>query len=1151
MMSASSARRPSLVAAAAPGPSSSTSPTTPDASPLWIDPKSPRASLARVEQFLAAAHAQSALFDDATIRAMHVTLPALCSALFGSSKVLGWMHMPLPPDTERAITRFLDPTSLFFAYLLDLANDRQWVYAIHHDKLPDPTAHALRDGNLDALPDLYHARLAGASSTSTQVPPLFGKSYVELGTAANTSAYAGDPASLAASTSSFLGRTGSFLVAPTTALSTALPTVTFNMFEFFAFYFAWALANGKKAGARAPSISSDTPTSPASFLPFGSASSKQSAVTSAAAAAVRPDMRVSTWYIRILRAYLSYFLPTSTTTSTAPPSAKARRAAAAAAAAASAAAHHADSAPSAADTDAATASPLRHLADMASYVTSAVRGRFTTDTAGSADAQRPALGYFAANVFGRMSLVPGGGDGGDYDRAPSRAGGLAAESLAASQFFVGCLVECWLNQNAYVPPVPVVAGQPRGLDFAMLSYHSVPVDVLKGLQELVAHVSSVDLLSVLDTSVPAHFLTMNLSRFSGDVSPEKMSHIALKYAYQLLSPTIYRFLRMGTRHYAVADRSLYHLVQIWLKWITPTARGTSLVTIGDDLTARHHQFVAENFLAYSHVLVAFLDRACTFDLGVRERSPVQGAGATYVRTASEAGILYAVLDVFAPMSKQPVQRPPAPAAPAPRRRERKTSYLALGNQRVDALWRSNAQLDAARRMGEHITSSAAGATVADALVWVRSFERVLVERSRRLHGGGAGVPASTVQLVQVLGDTIARLEGRAAASEYEPVLAQEMARPDGSARMLLQLVVRAESDRRWLLHRDGGSAAPAAATSPATPARNASATAGVGTASPLGQITGRVTSAISGYARTLAATSAGALSATVRPGGGRATPRIPAAQLDEERIYYDRIAGALCATFDIPDDEYAAICAQIDADAAAPAPNARAWGAAATDEPVAASLPAYVQDMTADKWHLAPSARIQLKHGMRKAPAVPRLAPGMVDRHLYFTSEVPAVVEGAYWVTDAWHAAVLKGRRAVRRKRAEMEARVSDSTGIVEAWTHRAKMVPVDVLLAVLDFLAAHPMTMRFTADRKFLAWMLVAVHLFVLGWRGWIVLGMMVVTVVWVLAYDFDRTPLVPARGRQEEEVDIDEDADARRRRIVAVRSRATTMDTVASDEL
>ncbi|KAJ3369230.1 hypothetical protein GGF31_005512 [Allomyces arbusculus] len=1150
MMSAAAARRPSLVAATAPGPASSTSPTTPDASPLWIDPKSPRASLARVEQFLAAAHAQSALFDDATIRAMHATLPALCSALFGSSKVLGWMHMPLPPDTERAITRFLDPTSIFFAYLLDLANDRQWVYAIHHDKLPDPTAHALRDGNLDALPDLYHARLAGASSTSTQVPPLFGKSYVELGTAANTSAYTGDLASLAASTSSFLGRTGSFLVAPTTALTTALPTVTFNMFEFFTFYFAWALANGKKAGARAPSISNDTPTSPASYLPFGSASSKQSAAASAAVAGARPDMRVSTWYMRILRAYLSYFLPTSTTTSTAPPSAKARRAAAAAAASASAAAaHHAESAPSAADNDAATASPLRHLADMASYVTSAVRGRFAADTAGPADASRPAIGYFAANVFGRVSLVPGGA--GDYDRAPSRASGLVAESLAASQFFVGCLVECWLNQNAYVPPVPVVAGQPRGLDFAMLSYHAVPVDVLKGLQELVAHVSSIDLLSVLDTSVPAHFLTMNLSRFSGDVSPEKMSHIALKYAYQLLSPTIYRFLRMGMRHYAVADRSLYHLVQIWLKWITPTARGTSLVTIGDDLTARHHQFVAENFLVYSHVLVAFLDRACTFDLGVRERSPVQGAGATYVRTASEAGILYAVLDVFAPMSKQPVQRAPAPVQPAvARRRERKTSYLALGNQRVDALWRSNAQLDAARRMGEYVTTTSSGATVADALIWVRSFERVLVERSRRLHGGGAGVPASTVQLVQVLGDTIARLEGRVGASEYEPVLAQEMARPDGSARMLLQLVVRAESDRRWLLHRDGGGGAAAAATAPTTPARDAAANAD--TASPLGQLTGRVTSVISGYARTLAATSAGAL--TVRPGGGRTTPRISPAQLDEERIYYDRIASALCATFDIPDDEYAAICAQIDADAAAPAPTARAWLAAATDEPVAASLPAYVQDMTADKWHLAPSARIQLKHGMRKAPAVPRLAPGMVDRHLYFTSEVPAVVEAAYWVTDALIAAVIKGRRAVRRKRAEMEAAVPNSAGIVDAWTHRAKLVPMDALLAVLDFLATHPMTMRFVADRKFIAWVLVAVHLFVLGWRGWIVLGMMVATVAWVLAYDFDRTPprVVCGQGRDEDEVDMDEaDAGERRRRIVAVRSRATTMDTVASEEM
>ncbi|KNE67372.1 hypothetical protein AMAG_11841 [Allomyces macrogynus ATCC 38327] len=514
MMSAAAARRPSLVAATGPGPSSSTSPTTPDASPLWIDPKSPRASLARVEQFLAAAHAQSALFDDAAIRAMHATLPALCSALFGSSKVLGWMHMPLPPDTERAITRFLGPTSLFFAYLLDLANDRQWVYAIHHDKLPDPAALALRDGNLDALPDLYHARLAGASSTSTQVPPLFGKSYVELGTAANTSAYAGDPASLAASTSSFLGRTGSFLVAPTTALTTALPTVTFNMFEFFTFYFAWALANGKKAGARAPSISSDTPTSPASYLPFGTGSAKQT--TAAASTSARPDMRVSTWYMRILRAYLSYFLPTSTTTSTAPPSAKRllQRP--------STQTRH----PSAADTDAAPASPLRHLADMASYVTSAVVAGLSRIRPGPADASRPAIGYFAANVFGRVSLVPGGT--GDYDRAPSRAGGLVAESLAASQFFVGCLVECWLNQNAYVPPVPVVAGQPRGLDFAMLSYHAVPVDVLKGLQELVAHVSSIDLLSVLDTSVPAHFLTMNLSRFRSDVSPEKMSHIALK-----------------------------------------------------------------------------------------------------------------------------------------------------------------------------------------------------------------------------------------------------------------------------------------------------------------------------------------------------------------------------------------------------------------------------------------------------------------------------------------------------------------------------------------------------------------------------------------------------------------------------------------------
>jgi hypothetical protein len=403
-----------------------------ETSKINLDVRTPKESLERILIWLQEVHGASASgcvepslrYDDLAIRTLHATLPSLCAVIFGSTTSIGWLHRSLLLEEERLLMKLLAPDGYLITWLISMVHDRAWVYVMRDDKLPEPTAAALLAGDHAALPEMYLGRVVTQGSTAGPVPMV---------NSFNTPSRQNSFTDLTSSTPNLQFNESFHGLG---ARSDANPTVMFSMFEFYFYYFAWSLV-GSRAAASGLSFNNSSSSGAAGagtpgydilgrirrVADSGFPSTEQNRVRNA-----------NRWYIRLLRCYLSFFVPTTGGSS------KVRTDPADPGVGGS---HESLFGLSA-------SSPRKIFNDM----TKAFWGPSGSkpDSYMEEGAKSRRYGFFGRNVFST---------GTDQRRNQNRTfeksfsfmetenSELGSRRLNCSQFFVGCLVECWLNQNSY------------------------------------------------------------------------------------------------------------------------------------------------------------------------------------------------------------------------------------------------------------------------------------------------------------------------------------------------------------------------------------------------------------------------------------------------------------------------------------------------------------------------------------------------------------------------------------------------------------------------------------------------------------------------------------------------------------------------------
>ncbi|KAI9179700.1 hypothetical protein H9P43_005030 [Blastocladiella emersonii ATCC 22665] len=1165
---------------------------------------------------------RSALYDDANLRCLHATLPALCTALFGSARSLGWIHRNLPPEHERAVMALLLPSGPLMAVLLEHAANRDWLYQVDALRLPDATAALLAAGKLDELPDLYRGRV--------HVPPgidVLARLSADYALAGHYAAGPGSPVA-----------------------------VTLNMFEFFTFYFCWALVGGRSTlGTAAATHARGSPTTPTAATSHAFAAAQGIPNPPGTATAMPPPQqqqpprpyggypgprplparpgvvggatyptvnatgagptplypqpqlpigpaRIAPWYTRLLQCYLAYFIPTSIATQ--PEPRQSPRSYSPTFGNDGATAEPAASTPM---------SPLKYLNEMSRRMFQR-RGSTTGPAPAGASANAPAgklaanpaladfgLGRFhvfvplaagiaaaAENGFGAADALSSssirrpsasGSTAAEYPAAALSAGMLAsarsssfygglpvsaaapsaatatltpiaaaaassweAERLACSQFFVECIVECWLGQS----------------DYGARAFKPVPVDVLKALADVVDHVAVPELLECLHSHVPTQVL--NLSRIEMP-SRDQFGQMALKNAYLMLGAPLYRFLTLALTHAPVADKSLHYAVTVWTRWLTPippqlwTAPPPGPDMPGD---AYHHAssvsevshyrgqadadavepFVIDNLAAYTRLLAVFLDRVRReFQLVAPRPIPAASAAAgAVVPRSGELGILDTVLNVFVVRSQQhPHQAASRPIAAVVTRRPRSPSTGAQFN------WKPahRASTSPPRTAGPEPSAARGDCAPSHYLGTVLQLESLL-----------CNVPSSRARwdhpntIVSALAVGLARLEGNApkggqpaAAAAVSNVasllfvLAERTGKSDVGRDVLEQMleatVVRGEMlrphSRGGSLHVSPERANQALPEPPGTPRASAAAPAAGGmipaaataaiaeysalatewVKSTFDWLTTSSSSATTPTAATFPATPAAARSMVVGLAASYFAPRASPLQLQTEQKVLYRLAQALACLLHVSDTEYRDLQAAAEARVAmrrvagpSPSTSTTSWFASPTRSiPATPSvLPPNVDqlDMSHDQLLVSSAGRIQLLDSARKCPPVPRLYPGQLARDLYHSTELPVLVDLGYAVADTVEAVLLRAARGVHAAAEgwEDEDRAAIYAGVL-AWILR--LVARGLVAA-----AGRPLNVRWIADRRTVIWAVVIMAVWFGGGRYVLAAALGLALLVW-----------------------------------------------------
>jgi hypothetical protein len=378
------------------------------------------------------------------------------------------------------------------------------------------------------------------------------------------------------------------------------------------------------------------------------------------------------------------------------------------------------------------------------------------------------------------------------------------------------------------------------------------------------------------------------------------------------------------------------------------------------------QFVLEIFPAYTLLLQRFLERACAFDINADVavfRDPRGGTGSA-IPIWSEIGMLSTVLKVYASSTHKSstVQYKNAPSTP-----ESKYRDLARRNIHNGSLRRIN-------------TSPLKESMEPDLLRWMREGEQALVENAlKRLAPANThlhGLSAPGINIAPRLLDALTRLEGSTQVI-YNPVLLEEdRLAPDSPVFILLLSLTRAADARSRVsethvpVHpRRASISSPRVATDKREP---------------------------------------------IQPFPfSPTTTSIMAAQKDAELRCLDRAARLLREIFSIGLDDWLAAYRSITNFATLPEPSEKllqhqnAKNREKANE-TKNSIGVYVNGMSNDGLSLSPQGRLQLASGFRKSPPIPRLKPGQLDRKIYYSTEIPALVDASYYLSDIANELVLK-----------------------------------------------------------------------------------------------------------------------------------------------
>ncbi|KAI9139813.1 hypothetical protein BKA69DRAFT_1083580 [Paraphysoderma sedebokerense] len=560
--------------------------------------RDPIGSCQRLSNWLNYHLRNESLLTDSNLRVLHGLLPKICSVIFGNKDRRGWAHARIHSRQAEELYGLLRPDGPLMTALLKVATDRRWRYDVNDEGIPQPSQRLLEANDLSSLPAIY-------------------KNKIEL--------------SEDSTTSTILGTTAAVHRQPNRPKA----KVVINMFEYYIFSFAFTVVTGSQTPtywnkepkdgnvqadpARQEQVPQNLPKSASSLniprLPF-----VKSASTKGKRSSVSHDTRLMNevfgW---LLDDYLAFFIPSNFSKyqmngpETRP--------------------QH----PSNLRTPSRYEGFKRAASSSVERLTSMLHvgvGGTDEPQEQTPSNQRTGVSTGPRHIFNSGPILE--------DASSAQQGYSAA--MNASNFFIGVLAELWLNQNDYSSPSPSTFASP---------YIIPTTDCLKAILAFAQHISSTDLILLYEQSGGQ---PQRSSTFENVVLGTR------RHAYQTLQSHLYKFLKLAIVNWPTSDESFFHLVNIWLAYITPWKTGSGRMSFEYALNEpmKWAPYISDNLLYYSNILQLFLEKANQFGFDSMELI------GTYVtlqdkridqygrvvdpkpkdRSKSELGILKTVIRIF-------------------------------------------------------------------------------------------------------------------------------------------------------------------------------------------------------------------------------------------------------------------------------------------------------------------------------------------------------------------------------------------------------------------------------------------------------------------------------------------------------------------------
>ncbi|RUS19391.1 hypothetical protein BC937DRAFT_87566 [Endogone sp. FLAS-F59071] len=532
-------------------------------------------------------------------RGFYVSLPKLCSVIFGSNEYRGWLHRRNTLQEDQAIFELLKPNGVFLRAILKLYNERGFVYEIQPERLPARTKNLLTPQSYQLLSPLYRARIQFTSLPSP----------IGAGTATPT--------------------------APSSTVK-----LMFNMYEYYMFYFVYAVTIETPALSPLAGLSQNDPidlTQPLtksassastlarravaakdtfnkythladpsarslSYSPSGMVKPTTSQLASASSAS-RPSSLKQSIYTDLQRQYQAYFLPFFATTIDAvaaasivpgtPTLTQRTFSADSTPFPASPTARFSKRLPGVVSTPLSMAPGSAQTSGDLTDLTALSQTPTTTSVSNTQSAHTPPFAF--AGVF----------EDPDLDLGPQRH----EIALASAEFFAGAAVELWVGQCQIQPggDATITAAAAAA---AAASATKPTEDLLLSIASFVRHVVEADLRLCFEERGGGLGLGEDPM-----VERREVVNGVKKAVYVLLQPRLYWFLKWSMVNWPMEDSFVY-ITDIWITWITPWRLGQRPTSKQAEhepiLETGWAPFVLDNSPFYLALCPEFLARAASF-----------------------------------------------------------------------------------------------------------------------------------------------------------------------------------------------------------------------------------------------------------------------------------------------------------------------------------------------------------------------------------------------------------------------------------------------------------------------------------------------------------------------------------------------------------